>query len=212
MIDAIIPADRGTNADILRIRKFRQDENMPLTFRATLLNPYKNGDQKIAIYVDDKGYEYWVDTTDHYLVQVGPGAHLDREAVTVRPESRLAIAELRRRAIALATSEMPEFTTMRAELHPLEDSKNRQIYFFRWDDFRKPVKEVELPPFIQVGIYADGALASFTNTLVDTSPEDLAKIAREKHEDDVDQVWEYIGDVEVRLTEIKRKLKDILKK
>ena len=52
-------------------------------------------------------------------------------------------------------------------MHPLEDNRNREIYFFRFDDSRVKVSESELPPFIQVGLRADGELVSATNTLTD---------------------------------------------
>jgi hypothetical protein len=87
------------------------------------------------------------------------------KAQPTRPAARLAVAELRRRAVALATLELADFPTRRPGLHPLEDNKDREVYFFRWDDFSQPVKETELPPFLQVGLHADGRLASFTNTL-----------------------------------------------
>ena len=46
-----------------------------------------------------------------------------------------------------------------------EDNRDRQVYFFRWDDFSAPLRESELPPFVQVALYADGQLASYTDTL-----------------------------------------------
>lgn len=152
-------------AALLRIRRFRQDDQLPLAYRTTALNPYRDRGDMIAIYADDQGYEYWIDAQDSSIVQVGPSAHLHPQARAAVQGTRLAVAALRRLAVEIATREIPDFPKRRPSYHPLEDHKDRQIYFFRWDDFSQPVRETELPPFLQVGLYADGTLASYTNSL-----------------------------------------------
>lgn len=67
--------------------------------------------------------------------------------------------------MGVVSAQLPDFAARRSSLHPLEDHKDRELYFFRWDDFSQPAKESELPPFVQVGIRADGTVVSFTNTL-----------------------------------------------
>lgn len=60
---------------------------------------------------------------------------------------------------------MPGFSGRKSSYHPLEDNKDKELYFFRWDDFSQPAKESEMPPFVQVGLDAEGGIVSFTDTL-----------------------------------------------
>ena len=158
------PLDRMT-AEVT-IRRFRKDAQLALTYKATAPNPYKDDDEeRIELYADNKGYEYWINPKDDKLIQSGPSTGVHPAAHKVTAETREPIAVLRALAVEIVASQVEGFSEKRAGLHPLEDNRNREIYFFRWDDFSKPAKESELPPFVQVGIYADGKLASFTNTL-----------------------------------------------
>lgn len=158
------PHDQRSRA-IEAIRAFRKDARLSPTYRSTSPNPYKDGGHAIETYVDDHGNEYWIDPADDTLVQVGPGAGMHSAARKTRAETRLAVPELRTIAVGVVTEQVPDFTSRRSTLHPLEDHKDRELYFFRWDDFSQPAKESELPPFVQVGIRADGTVVSFTNTL-----------------------------------------------
>lgn len=158
------PASRRNGA-VAAIRAFRKDMALALTYRSTSPNPYKDDGRTIEIYVDARGNEYWVDPADDALVQVGPGAGMHQDARKTRPEARLTVPELRSRATALIETQIDGFTARRSSLHPLEDHKDKELYFFRWDDFSQPAKESELPPFVQVGIRADGTVVSYTNTL-----------------------------------------------
>jgi hypothetical protein len=147
------------------IRRFRGRDALALTYQATASNPYHDDGSTIETYVDDENNEYWVDPATDLLVQMGPAASADPAPHKTRPEDRLPVAELRRAAMALLEANVPNFSGRRSSLHPLEDNKNREIYFFRWDDFSMPLNESELPPFIQAAFFADGRLASFTDTL-----------------------------------------------
>lgn len=128
-------------------------------------NPYVDDGSRIDIYVDDKGHEYWVDPADGRLVQVGPSADRHQKAFAHRPSGGLTVHDLRRRALALITGQRPEFPSLQSSLHPLEDNHRKRIYYFRWDDLCAPSRESEMPPFIQVGLWFDGELASYTDTL-----------------------------------------------
>jgi hypothetical protein len=75
----------------------------------------------------------------------------------------LAVSALRERASALVTRMMPDFTERKASMHPFEDNRRNQIFFFRWEE--AGAFEFDLPPFIQVGIHADGTLACYTDTV-----------------------------------------------
>jgi len=147
------------------IRRFRGHQDLVLTYQATSSNPYRDDDTVIETYVDNEANEYWVDPATDLVVQVGPAASADPAPHKTRPEDRVAVADLRQAALDLLEANVPNFAGRRSSLHPLEDNKNREIYFFRWDDFSAPLKESELPPFVQVALYADGSLASFTDTL-----------------------------------------------
>ena len=147
------------------IRRFRGRDDLAVSFQSTSSNPYKDDGSKIDIYADNESNEYWVDPQDGALVQMGPQARADQKARKVGPDDRLPVADLRDKALTLAEAVRPGFGARRSSLHPLEDNKDRQIYFFRWDDFSAPLKESELPPFIQIGLSADGRLVSLTNTL-----------------------------------------------
>ena len=150
---------------VAAVRAFRKDERLEVSYLSTSPNPYKDGEEKIEIYADDKGFEYWIDPARDAVVQAGPGAGLHPSPRKARADARLAVPELRARALALLEERLPGFAKRKSSLHPLEDHKDKEIYFFRWDDFSQPAKESEMPPFVQVALYADGALASYTDTL-----------------------------------------------
>ncbi len=163
--DALIarPPERRQQA-LRAIRAFRNDDSLALTYHATSGNPYMDG-ANIEIYADDRGNEYWIDPAADALVQMGPDAGADPTPHQTGPEARLPVARLREIAIGIAASQIPDFAARRSSFHPLEDNKNRAVYFFRWDDFSRPAKESDMPPFIQIALFADGTIASFTNTL-----------------------------------------------
>jgi hypothetical protein len=163
------PAERGmeerANA-VGVIRRFRGDEFLILTYLRTSPNPYRDDDaQVIEIYADDRGFEYWIDPQGDVLVQAGPSARVHPTPRKTRDADRRSVGELRAAAVALVTTQVDDFAAKRSGFHPLEDNRARETFFFRWDDFSQPAKESELPPFVQVGLHADGTLASYTNTL-----------------------------------------------
>lgn len=147
------------------IRRFRRDASLKLNYLATTSNPYRDDESLIESYADEQGNEYWIDPARDFLVQMGPSARTGQAPYQVRPADRLPVAELRRLAVELIEAGLADFAQRRSSLHPLEDNRDRQVYFFRWDDFSAPLRESELPPFVQVALYADGRLASFTDTL-----------------------------------------------
>lgn len=164
------PTDYRSDSQRLRaidtIRRFRSLTGLTVRFSEIALNPYLNGIRTMEIYEDENGYEYWVDPRNDRLIQAAPAAGQPASAYQVRPEDRLPVAELRRIAIDTIKSNFPEFPDHVSAYHPLEDNRNREVYFFRFDDPCRPVPESELPPFVQVGLRADGKLVSFTDTMV----------------------------------------------
>lgn len=157
------PAAARRNAEA-NIRRFAGNGRLALTYVGTSSDPYRDDDSRIETYVDDNGHEYWVDPEDDGIVQVGPGPDSHPAPFKDRQEGRLPVPELRSRAMRIAAAAVPGFDRLRSGLHPLEDNKDGEIYFFRWDD-PSPAAEDALPPFVQVGLWADGELASFTDTL-----------------------------------------------
>ncbi len=165
------PADGGASvpegrrrAALAVIKKIRGAETVA-DYVTSSTNPYRDDDSLIDIYVDDQGNEYWFDVQTADLVQMGPAAGGHTSPHAARPTGRLPVKELRDRAITLASSLIPDFAVRKSSLHPLEDNRRGVTYFFRWDDFTSPVRESELPPFVQVALYADGSVVGYTNTL-----------------------------------------------
>lgn len=149
-----------------RIRDFRDNGDLSLTYLQTSSNPYKDDGADIETYADNEGFEYWIDPENDILVQAGPRAGEHPTSRTIGPDRRLPVPSLRAKAISIAVANVPAFEKRKNALHPLEANKDKEIYFFRWDDFSSPVAESAMPPFVQVGLFADGTLASFTDTLI----------------------------------------------
>jgi len=153
---------KNWSEEMAAIRKLMNDPSLKLKYVAISPNPYRDDESMINTFTD--GYvEYWVDRDKKNVVQAGPES--GQAPYQVRPADRLPVAELRRLAVELIEAGLPDFAQRRSSLHPLEDNRDRQVYFFRWDDFSAPLREAELPPFVQVALYADGRLASYTDTL-----------------------------------------------
>ncbi|MBI4458307.1 hypothetical protein HY633_05070 [Candidatus Uhrbacteria bacterium] len=147
------------------VRSFTGKGRLPLIYTSTVSNPYTDDDSLIETYVDDQGNEYWVNPANEVVVQIGAYAGARPTTSQIRPDARRPVADLRKSALAFVEREIQNFGSRKKSFVPLEDNKDGQIYFFRWDDFSHPAKESEMPPFIQVGLFADGTLASYTNTL-----------------------------------------------
>jgi len=161
-----LPPTDATAAAIAHIRAFRDQPQLAIAFETRAADPYADDPEStVDIYADDHGTEYWIDRTHDRLVHAGPRAGRDHSTPKTGPTERLAVAELRQIAMAHVTRERPQFPSQRPSLHPLEDNRHRELYFFRWDDFSRPLSETEMPPFVQVALYADGGFASFTDTL-----------------------------------------------
>jgi len=130
-------------------------------------NPYKaDVTDLIDVHCLDNGKEVWTDHATGRLVQVGDTfSNIPLTERSYCREQRLKASELRERAVRLIERMRPDFKEKRPTLHPLEDNRQCKCWYFRWDDFSTPVSESEMPPFIQVALWADGTLASFTDTM-----------------------------------------------
>lgn len=147
------------------VRTFMNSTDLTLTYSGNSANPYNENGPRIDYYADSQGNEYWIDRVSNRLVQMGPAASASPTPQQARSEARKDVATLREKAMAIAGAQMPNFAEIRSTLHPLEDNKEKEVYFFRWDDSSSPIAEFDMPPFLQVGLNADGSVASFTNTL-----------------------------------------------
>lgn len=171
----VADATSGKNkAHVATIRAFRDSATLKVVYLATAKNPYRDH-ADIDIYDDENGFEYWIDAAAGTLVQAGPRAGLPAAPLTpnAKPDA-LVLGALRDKAVALVTGQVPSFTARRSEFHTFEDNRRNAIFFFRWEE--TGIHEFDLPPFLQVGLHADGRLACFTNTLEAPTPEQIAHI------------------------------------
>ena len=134
------------------------------TLESTGPNPYADGEEKIDTYRTADGHEAWYEAGTMRLVQYGPGPDAD---VTKKGDGlRRDVPWLRDVAQRIAAHALSRVNLTVADVHPLEDRNEKKgVFFFRWDDFGKSANDAGLPPFVQVALYADGTLASYTDTL-----------------------------------------------
>ncbi|MFH1046763.1 MAG: hypothetical protein V1738_00525 [Patescibacteria group bacterium] len=149
------------------VKRLTGDQVIQLNFRSRDQEPRCSDDEPLILdtYVDDQGNEYWIEPHGGTVVQMGPESGRYSPSHTTRSEGGLSVQQLREHAIEIAERQMTGFRQMLSTLHPLEANDRRAVYFFRWEDLSEPLLETELPPFVQVGLYADGKIASFADTL-----------------------------------------------
>lgn len=150
-------------AAVAAVRAFRQDPGLKVDYVATAANPYRADSADLDIYDDEHGFEYWLDPADARLLQAAPRAGFRDSAHAARPGQPKPVPALRELALATAEKLRPGFGDRLSGFHPYEDNRRGQLFFFRWET--PCADENELPPFLQVGLYADGELACLTDTL-----------------------------------------------
>lgn len=150
------------------IRELQCDPELSVWYQSTIRNPYSRNNGLIDIYVDENEYEYWIDPEKDSLVQTNIAPDKYPKTREVRKKGpRTDVAPLREKALTLLERFVPSFGGRRTRLHPHEGNKDGQVYYFRWDDYSEPLPESKEAPFIQVGLFANGNLESFTNALSD---------------------------------------------
>lgn len=156
------PPDQATLGPMERIRALRSDPALRLSFTAI------TRDGITDIYADDQGYRYHALRTDGTLVEVDRREGLHSKTRPTEPETRLTVHNLRTIAVALVETQRPTFEVYRSTLHPFEGNRDRELYLFRWEDFSQPLPESSIAPYVEVGLYPDGQLASYVDTLEKT--------------------------------------------
>ena len=154
-------------AHMTHIREILGNPDMHLTFQGIqgLANaPWITA----AIYADDTGATYWVAIEAGCLATIDPGpmSRVDVPAADVKN-----MEDVRLLAEKFASDSSLRFDVLKNELLYEEGSKG-DMYFFRWDYRNKDWSGTSwamMPPFLQVGMSADGKLVTYINTL-DTYP------------------------------------------
>ncbi len=151
--------DQGANIEL--IRKTLGNPELALTFQRIqgLANaPWVQA----AVYMDEAGAEYWVAIDARRLAGIVPASRVEIPAVDVK-----SIDAVRLIAEKFATETSQRFSELKNELLYEEGSKG-DIYFFRWDTRNKDWSGTDwarMPPFLQIGMSADGRLVTYIDTL-----------------------------------------------
>jgi hypothetical protein len=162
---AVATCDRPLNLDDIAAEAVRRlhGELRNLIFLTTVADPFSGSDRNIDIYADDQDFEYWLSPDNGRLIQASPRAGLHQATHPAGPVEPSPVAYLRERAMTIIEREVPGFRERISCFHPFEENRRRSLYLFRWED--GSVDDGEIPPFVQVGLYADGSVACFTNAL-----------------------------------------------
>ena len=137
--------------------------NLPLAFQKISLLDNTRGNEA-AVFVDDMGTTYAVAISSGRLASIDPAltAHINIPAMDVK-----TMDEVRPLAQKFAADSCLRFAELKDKLLYEENSKG-DMYFFRWDYRNKDWKGTPwetMPPFLQIGMSADGKLVNYTNTL-----------------------------------------------
>lgn len=144
-----------------QIERLTQKAVSDLKLTSTKKNPYYDKEEQLNIYQSEAAQiEAWTNARGE-LIQIGPlsGGYERKET------ENMGVAELRNLAVSAAVRMIPDFRERLASLHPLEANDMRSVYFYRFEDLSCELKETELPPFVQLGLYPNGEIASYANTL-----------------------------------------------
>jgi DNA-binding CsgD family transcriptional regulator len=154
--------DVDQDDDIAQIRQVTGKADLSLNFQGIERLANTPG-LEAAVYMNDTGTRrYWVEVGSGHLAQIDPVVREVVAAFEAKSVDELrAIAE----QFALANSERL------AGLLPAllyEEGGKGSIYSFRWDYSSKDWSGTDwamMPPFLQVGILANGEIATYINTL-----------------------------------------------
>ena len=117
-----------------------------------------------ALYTDETGMEYYVDVETARLFEVIPNFQTYPK---IPANEKKSSDELRGIARQFASTNSPRLAELESILFYEEGCKG-DICFFRWDYRNKNwtgTDWIMMPPFLQVGVLADGQIVTYNNTL-----------------------------------------------
>jgi len=160
---APILAKVNKDADIALIRQITGKLALKLTFQSitSAANAVGRG---AALYKDETGTNYYVDVETARLAQIEPNfpSHPDVPASETK-----SLDELRGIASQFALTNSPRLAELKSVLLYEEGGKG-DMHFFTWSYRSKDWSGTEwamMPPFIQVGVLANGQIATYINSL-----------------------------------------------
>jgi DNA-binding CsgD family transcriptional regulator len=115
-----------------------------------------------AIYSDDTGTKYWMAIEDNRLAQIEPPYAPEVPAIEVK-----SIDDVRSIAEQFANNNSPRYAELKSVL-VYEQGNKGDIYFFTWSYRTRDwtgTDWIMMPPFLQIGLSADGKITTYINTL-----------------------------------------------
>ena len=154
----VIPEEDLKPMDALR--KILGLPDLQLTFlkEDTMINS-PSGDLAVSVYQDSEGRLYSVDKASHQVVEVDCRNAL---AAISAIGGSATLDDLRAKALQIAAAIYPDFKSLSQNLVYEEGSKG-DYTFFTWRDQTAETKMNK--PFLQIGLYKNGVLFAFYNTL-----------------------------------------------
>lgn len=151
------------DADMAMIRQVTGKPDLILNFQAIQGIANALG-RNAAVYSDETGMEYSVDVETTRLVEVIPNFQSHPNIPAAETKS---MDELRGVARQFASTNSPRLADLESVLLYEENCKG-DICFFRWDYRTKDWTGTDwmmMPPFLQVGVLANGQIVTYNNTL-----------------------------------------------
>jgi DNA-binding CsgD family transcriptional regulator len=115
-----------------------------------------------AVYADEAGTRYSVAIDQGLLTAIAPAIRPEVPALEVKP-----IETVRLIAEKFASDHSPRYAVMKSDLL-FEQGGKGDIYFFTWRMQKRDWSGTEwamMPPFLQIGLSADGKIVTYINTL-----------------------------------------------
>lgn len=160
---APILAKVNKEADMAMIRQVTGKSDLRLSLQS--ITPLANAPwQSAALYTDETGTKYYVDVETSRLAQIEPNfpTHPDIPA-----DKTKSINELRMIAEQFALANSPRLAELKSVL-VYEEGDKGIIYFFTWRYSNNDWSGTDwmmMPPFLQIGMLADGQIVTYINTL-----------------------------------------------
>lgn len=158
-----ILAKVNKDVDMGMIRQVTGKPDLILNFQAVQGTANAPG-RSAALYTDETGMEYYVDVETARVVEITPNF---QSHPSIPANEKKSMDELRGTATQFASTNSPRLPELESVLLYEEGCKG-DICFFRWDYRNKDwtgTDWIMMPPFLQVGVLADGQIVTYNNTL-----------------------------------------------